>query len=322
MNLSIVISTTNCYEYLEKCLRSIEETITGIEYEIICADNNSSDGTVAKVRQHFPKVHMIALDDNTGFAFSTNKGLEVAQGKHVLVLNPDTVLLGDAVKKSMDFLDENPEAGVVAVKLLNEDGSLQPSLTSFPTLWNYFLESTFLYLLFGKSKIINAYFPEDFGYDEVKEIDVVKGCYMLIRKEILDKVGHFDTRFWMYTEEVDLCYRIRLDGWKIYYIPDAQIIHFGGRSTLPQHARMFVEMHKTKLFYHLKYFGKTKAFVAFFLLFIGIIPRLAIWFIADILYKIGLIKGHRDLKIKLRNYAAAARWYLTRGFGYLVKQKV
>lgn len=229
--LSIIIASWNTEKYLAGCLRSLFEQKTSFNFEVIVVDNASKDKTVGMVMNQFSQVKLVANDKNLGFAKANNQGLETAQGEFILLLNPDTIVLPDTLEKTVKYLQENKEIGVLGCKLLDEDKTIQPSVRRFPTLKSQILILLKLHYLFPKAKSLQNYFAADFDYNKIQEADQIMGAFMLIRKEVISEFGLFDERFYVWFEEVDFCRRIKESKkWKIVYYPEAEIIHLGGKS--------------------------------------------------------------------------------------------
>jgi len=235
INLSIIIVNYNVKEFLEQCINSIFSAIKNINCEIIVVDNNSFDGSVEHINKKFgndPRIKIIASEINLGFAKANNLGVKNATGKYILILNPDTILKEDTIDKTIEFYEKKSDAGIVTCKLIMTNGKLDLACRrSFPT------PSVALYRILGLSKI----FPKSrtFGKynltflyeDDVNEVDSVAGAFMLIKKVIYDEVNGFDEEYFMYGEDIDLCFRIKKLGYKIYYYPETSIIHYKGEST-------------------------------------------------------------------------------------------
>lgn len=215
MDLSIIIVSFNTRELLADCLHSIFSQ-KGTEFEVWVVDNASSDESAQMVKKEFPQVRLIENRENLGFSGANNLAIKKAQGQFLFLLNSDTILKGQALAKILDFFDENPEAGVVGVKILNSDGSPQESVGKFYNLINTFL------MLFGVERMgLMRSSP-----DETKEVDWVSGAALALRKEILPKVGLLDENFFMYMEEVEWCFRAKLAGFKIFFYPQARVVHY------------------------------------------------------------------------------------------------
>ncbi|MDQ3683619.1 MAG: glycosyltransferase family 2 protein [Bacteroidota bacterium] len=238
----------------------MQKAIAGLASEIIVVDNNSIDDSISYLQPLFPKVFFIINERNEGFAKACNKGLHEAKGKYVLFLNPDTILAEDVIKKAVMFFNQHADAGALGVRMIDGGGNfLKESKRSFPS------PLTSLYKLFGfarmfpRSKFFSRYHLGHLNEKENYEVDVLAGAFMMIKKEVLDKVGSFDETFFMYGEDVDLSYRIQQAGFKNYYVSEAAIIHFKGESTKKgtlNYVRMFYNA--MRIFVR-KHYGGTKA---------------------------------------------------------------
>lgn len=230
MDLSIIIVSWNTGDLLKKCLQSIYQNQAGLSIEIFVVDNNSSDETVAMIRKEFPLIKLIVNDKNLGFAQANNQALSLAHGKYVLLLNPDTEILNNSLEKAVDFMENHPEVGALGSKILFGDKSLQPSVRRFPTFLAIFLLLIKAPRFFKKIKSLDKYLCLDFDYSRLQAVDQIMGAFILIPKKVFDKIGFLDERFFLWFEEVDLCYRIKKTGQQIIYNPDIEIIHYGGQS--------------------------------------------------------------------------------------------
>jgi len=231
LKLSIVIVSWNVRDDLAKCIRSIEENAPRDDFEVIVVDNASTDGTAEMVRSDFPGTTLIVNSANRGFAAANNIGIEKSRGLYVLLLNPDTIAHPGSLDALVGFMDDNEDVGVCGPKLLNEDGSTQPSTRRFPTLRGVLHCHTifrFIPVFRGHYK---KWFMKDFKYDRQRDVDQVMGAALMARRSIVEELGRMDEAFFMYYEEVDLCYRVKQAGWRIVFVPDAVITHSGGRST-------------------------------------------------------------------------------------------
>jgi GT2 family glycosyltransferase len=258
MHLSIVIVNYNTCNLLRDCLHSVYGSKADFGYEVIVVDNFSPDDSVAMVRQEFPQAYLIASDINGGYAYANNLGLAEAQGRYVLLLNPDTVLPPTALGDVLDFMEEHPDAGVAGPKLVLADGSLDLACRrSFPTLDVAFYRLMGLSKRYPNSPRYNRY---NLGYldpDEVAEVDSVVGAFMLMRREALDQAGFFDERFFMYAEDIDLCYRIKVNhGWKIYYNPAVVVTHYKSRATVKRWVPMTIQFYRAMWLFHQKHYAQ------------------------------------------------------------------
>ncbi|HID95340.1 MAG TPA: glycosyltransferase [Candidatus Latescibacteria bacterium] len=232
MDLSIVIVNYNVKSFLRQALRTIVDASRGLETEIFVVDNGSSDGSAEMVSELYPGVQLIQNRQNVGFARANNQALRRCQGRYILLINPDTIVRQDTLVTMVRFLDEHPEAGAAGCKILNPDGTLQLACRrGFPTPGAAFFKITGLSRLFPKSSRFARYNLTYLDPDQVHEVDALSGSFMVVRREALDGVGLLDETFFMYGEDLDLCYRIKEAGWKIFYVPETEIIHFKGEST-------------------------------------------------------------------------------------------
>ncbi len=244
MKLSIVIVNYNVKYFLEQCLLSAKKAIKGLEAEFFVVDNCSSDNSIAYLKSRFPFVNFIENVDNLGFAKANNQAIRLCKGEYILLLNPDTVVGEHVLENVCRFMDEHPESGGVGVKMINGEGAFLPeSKRGFPSPWTSFCKIFGLSFLFPKSKIFGKYHLKYLDENQLHEIDVMAGAFMMIRKETLDKCGLLDETFFMYGEDIDLSYRITLAGYKNYYLPES-IIHYKGESTKKD------KIHYVKIFYH------------------------------------------------------------------------
>jgi len=238
MHLSIIIVTWNSERFIRNCLDSILQNGWELHPEIILVDNNSSDQTVKIVEENYPRVNIVRNKDNLGYAKANNQGIENSQGEYLLLLNPDTEVLENSLILMIQFMQENPRTGALGPQLLNPDGTIQPSCREFPTYATLLWEFSGLSRLFPKSKILGHWRMGYFDFDQIREVDQPMGSCLLLRRGTLEEIGIFDQDFPMFFNDVDLCYRIRKAGWKIFFFPDAQILHHKGASTRQVKRRM------------------------------------------------------------------------------------
>ncbi|NLD50181.1 MAG: glycosyltransferase family 2 protein [Clostridiaceae bacterium] len=233
MKLSIIIVNYNTELLLKQCIESVFNSIKGIEYEIIVVDNDSKDNSVKMLRTSFPYVRCIENKFNAGFAKANNQGYKVSNGKYILLLNSDTIVLEDAINKLVNFIEKNKEVGVVGPRLLNQDLTLQlPCRRGFPKLINSFAHFSGLSKLFSKSNVFGSYNMTYMDDSKSHEVDAVSGACLLISRYIIEKVDCLlDEEYFMHFEDIDLCYRVKKNGWKIYYIHDSEVIHLKGQSS-------------------------------------------------------------------------------------------
>jgi N-acetylglucosaminyl-diphospho-decaprenol L-rhamnosyltransferase len=228
---SVVVVTYNALPWIEQSIESVQDE------EVVVVDNGSTDGTVDVVRELFPQARLIERE-NLGLASGWNAGMAVVTGRYFLLLNADAWLTVGSLARLVEFADAHPEAAVVGPKLLNTDGTLQRSVRGFPTLWRLATEYFFLRKLAPSSQLLNAFYAGGFEHDEEREVEVVMGACMLVRREAVEQVGPLDEAFFLFSEETDWCYRFEQAGWKVIFFPGAECVHVGGAS---HGGRMFRE---------------------------------------------------------------------------------
>jgi N-acetylglucosaminyl-diphospho-decaprenol L-rhamnosyltransferase len=264
VDLSIVILSWNVRDLLRQCLESVASgrplsaNHPLLVTEIIVVDNASSDGSVEMVHAEFPAVRLIANQTNRGYTGGNNDGIAAATGRYVMILNPDTRVLDDALAAMVAYADAHPDVGVVGPQLLNPDGGVQSSRRRFPTLMTGLFESTWLQPLAPRD-VLRRYYMLDQPDDTIQEVDWLFGACFLVRREVIQQVGVLDEDFFMYSEEMDWCRRIRQAGWKVVYLPEAQVIHYGGRSSDQVAAQRHVYFQTSKVRYFRKHHGALTA---------------------------------------------------------------
>lgn len=267
-DLSVVIVTFNAIKHIENCLESIYKTTPLSLIEIIVSDNNSTDGTLALIRQKFPMVRLIENSCNIGFGPANNRGAEHCNGNYILFLNDDTIVLEESLTKLIKFMDDHQDVGAMGPKLLNQDLSLQPSMSKYPSVWRNIVYALFpgAYLLNNEKvrnflSMFSSRFRSNLGrygsHDKACDTDFPKGACLLVRRSVIEQVGLFDENIFFFSEEAELCYRIKKKGWRVVFYPDAQVIHLGGSSSgrevdkIP--GRRFIQKHKSNLYFFEKH---------------------------------------------------------------------
>ena len=246
-DLSIIIVSYNVRDLLRECLRSVAASAArspGLTVETWVVDNASTDGSAEMVAAEFPEARLVAQRSNPGFAAANNVALRRATGRHLLLLNPDTVVRGDTLGATVRFLDANPRAGGVGAKLLNPDGSRQPSCFRFPPLPMAFLDFFPINHRLTSSRLNGRYPTRDDS--RVYPIDHPLGAFFAVRREAFEMVGYLDEGFFMYCEEVDWARRIWKAGFPIWYLPTTEVVHYGGQSAKQARNRMYVELYRSR----------------------------------------------------------------------------
>ena len=225
--ITIIIVNYNTQHLLSRCLEAVADNLKQINGKVIIVDNCSKDDSVNYIRQHFNDVQLITNDKNIGFGRANNQAIAEIEGDYILLLNTDAFLSSNTISDTLRTMEANPKVGILGVKLTGEDGELQPSCRYFPTLTNVFFIKTGLDKLFPQVQLVDN---KNWDATHTQECDWVPGCYYLIRKSVIDQIGLFDPRYFMYYEEVDHCLRAKKAGWKVLYYADTAVIHLGGES--------------------------------------------------------------------------------------------
>jgi len=277
MDISVAIVNWNTKDLLRQCLSSVFENLDGLQAEVIVVDNGSSDGSAQMVRRGFPRARLVEARQNLGFARASNLAYMQSSGRYFLLLNSDTVVLPGALSSLMSFLDSHPPAGAVGSKLLNPDGTLQRSCSPFPTPLTELFDALYLSKFFPRSKLFGRFAMSHWGFDSTEQVDFAGGSCLLLRRHALDQIGLLDEGFFMYSEEADLCYRLKAAGWKVFYLPDASVIHYGGQSARLDVNRTSVELCRSKHRFMGKHYGRLSALLYRAVVILSAAARLAAW---------------------------------------------
>lgn len=279
-DLSIIILSYNTKELTLNCINSAIRNVRDVDYEIIVVDNASSDGSLSALEElsrklkkfgnkvstkkpvsprelFVPELKLIKNKNNLGFSKANNQGIKIAEGRYILFLNSDTIFKDSFLREMIDWMDENPKIGIASCALENTDGSMQGTGGYFPYLWRVFAWMFFLDDLPVVDRVIKPFHPmhtqsafykgEKF-YGKERELDWVTGAFLMVKGKVIEEIGPFDENFFMYTEDVDFCYRAKSKGWKVYYNPRWRIVHFGGASSAREFP-IIKEYEMIKVFY-------------------------------------------------------------------------
>jgi hypothetical protein len=267
-DLSVIVVNYNTGYLLKRLFSALDAARCALRVQIIVVDNASRDDSVAILRAKYPDVEVIANQTNVGFGRANNQALPFARGRYVLLLNTDAFVSQDTLKKTIGFMDKNPQCGILGVKLVGENGELQPCCRYFPTPWNVFLTRTGLDRIMRGSRLVD---DMEWDHGSVRDCDWVPGCYYLVRREVIDRVGLFDSRFFLYFEEVDHCRAARSDGWTVTFYPFTSVVHIGGESARTQESltsagqQISALQVESELLYFRKHFGPWGLLSAIFL---------------------------------------------------------
>ena len=253
MDLSIVIVGWNAKHYLELCLQSLADAPPRRSMEVLVVDNASSDGSAEMIEARFPDVKVIKSPENLGFSRGNNLGIRQCKGRYIALVNPDVIVFPGCLDGLADFLDENPKVGNVGPRVLNPDLTMQSTCRRFPTLWNNFCSATSLASRFKGSRFFAGEHMFYFPHDRRLAVDVLVGCFSMIRREAFDAVGLLDEGLFMYGDDVDWCRRCWNAGWEVVFYPGAQAIHDRGKITASYPVRFAVAQQRSVIYYWKKH---------------------------------------------------------------------
>jgi hypothetical protein len=277
-DVSFSITNYNTKDFLGSCVDSVIKGVKGFSYEIIVVDDASSDGSAAMIREKYPQVKVIENEINKGYVRSNNIGIRASSGRCIMSLNSDTVVLVGSIDKIISFLDNDPDAGAAGPKLLNSDGSIQfQARRGFPSPLNSLFYFSGLSKLFPNNKSIGGYLLSYLDDRATVEVDSLCGAAMIVKRDIIDKVGLMDESYFMYGDDIDWCYRIKQAGWKVYYFPEAEVIHYGGRGGSRRRSyRNIFEFHRAMAVFYGKHYAKRYLFLVNWTVYAGIWLKCAV----------------------------------------------
>jgi GT2 family glycosyltransferase len=301
VDISFIIVNWNTRDILINCLNSIYKTAGDIDYEVCVVDNNSTDGSQEAIRKRFPEVNLIENNTNTGFAHANNQALEIMQGRFALLLNSDAILQEGAARSLLSFMNDFPGAGIAGAQLLNDDGSKQNSIDNFPSLETE---------VFNKS-ILRFFFPNKYpgkgkSYQSPIEVDSVIGACMMVREEAMGEVCILDEDYFIFLEETDWCFRMHENGWKVYHVPDARVIHLSGHSKRKSPWESQIEYYKSLYMF----FRKNRGGVPYIILRILKPFKILINLILNIFGNLITLFQNERLRNRLLKYHKLLIWHI------------
>ena len=267
--LSVIVASHNARDYIERCLEAL--SVRG--HDLVVVDSASSDGTAEFVRERFPEVRLVALTENRGYGAALNEGIAITDARYLLLMNGDAWPTAGGVEELLEFAERQQGAGVVGPKLLNPDGTLQPSVRDFPTRWRLATEYLFLRWFAPRSRALNAFYAAGFDHRSVRDAEFLVGAVLLVRRDVVHEIGPFDTSFFMFNEEVDFCYRVREASWRVVFYPGAEFVHVGGASTRLDWSRMYREQLRSHIRFLAKHRGERQGEQARRLLLVAMVLR-------------------------------------------------
>lgn len=303
-SISVIIVVWNAKRYVLECLDSLQKYCGNICTEVIVVDNASTDGTPELVAQLYPDFKLIRNPENYGFAKANNIGISQSTGAYICLVNSDVVFTDDCISPLTNHLADHPDIAMVGPKMLGPDGAVRRSTMRFPTIWNSYSRALGLDLIFPHSSLWGGLLMADFDHQRTLPVEVLNGWFVVVRREVIEQVGLLDTRFFMYGEDIDLCYRIRKAGHGIVFFADAAAIHYGGSSSAGAPVRFNTEMLRANLQYWRKHHGwlsQQLFLVSLVVFYLGRVLGLALGYLC--------LPAHRlNLDFKLKRSVAGLRW--------------
>lgn len=281
VDVSVVVVSWNLLDLLRNCLEHIRCHHGSLSIETIVVDNGSSDGAVEMIERDFPEVRLIRNESNLGFSHASNQGMEVATGRYIILLNNDALLFKDALPRLVQFMDSHPDAGSCGPRVINRDGTLQVRSKGFYPSIPRALSQFFIPRFWGLGSRANAFYISD-DSTEVREVDWLCGCALMARREAVEAVGLLDEEVFMclgysYCEDIDWCYRMSHAGWKVMYVPEAVVLHYGGE-TMKKLKGKVVAAHAIGLMnFFSKYHGRSSSLVFKLIISVGYAVKAVGW---------------------------------------------
>ena len=284
---SICIVTYKARDYLRDCLNSIYQAPPQKPFEIIVVDNRSEDGTIEMLQADFPQVRYAVEEKNEGYTRPMNRALRMGAGRYLIQLNPDTLVHPGTFDRLDCFMEAHPQAGIVTPKVLNRDGTMQKQCRrSAARPWDTFTYFSGLSRAFPKSRRFAGYLMTYMPEDEVCEAEAVSGSFMMIRREVVAQIGYLDDMFFAYQEDSDFCFRAREAGWQVYYVPDAQIVHYGGEGgSKVQVYRSIYQWHRSYFNYYRKHLARDYFFLLNWVMYLLTAGKLGLALLSALLRK-------------------------------------
>ena len=309
ITVSVIIVSWNARDYLNQCLRSLSSKVCRYPMEIIVVDNASSDGSAECVEREFPHVQLIRTGSNLGFGKANNIGISRSSGQYVCLVNSDVKVLPDCITRLVDYCEQHPTVGMVGPRIIGGDGKLQRSCRGFPGVWNSFCRALALDSIFPRCKWFNGFLLYHWPQDSLRQVDMLTGCFWLVRRQALAQVGLLDERFFMYGEDMDWSKRFWLKGWPLTFIPSAEAIHYGGASSANAPVRFYIERHRADLQYWRKHHSPPAVFCFFLICCLHLVLR-------AIGYSLAFVIKSQERVIcgsKVKRSVACLKWMLGDG---------
>jgi GT2 family glycosyltransferase len=308
--VSVIIVSWNARKYLLQCLASLTDQACRYPMEIIVVDNASSDGSADAVAGSYPDVRLIRNPENVGFAKANNIGVAVSTGRYVCFVNSDVKVLPDCISRLVEYCEEHAEVGMVGPRILGGNGNLQRSCHGFPGVWNMFCRALALDSTFPRIKMFTGYCLSYWAQDSLRPVDILSGCFWLVRREALNQVGLLDEAFFMYAEDMDWCKRFWAHGWPVVFVPSAEAVHYGGASSSNSPVRFYIERQRADLQYWRKHHSRLAVACFFAISCLHVSLRAAGYSIA-VIFK----RSARQLyQYKVKRNVSCLRWLISSSF--------
>jgi GT2 family glycosyltransferase len=256
LDVTVIIPSWNAKGFLQECIKSIIRETIHYRIKIIVVDNASTDGSPEMVKDQFPQIKLIINKENLGFAKACNIGMGLAKGKYIVIVNSDVIVGNECIDRMFKYMEKHSEIGILGPKILGQDGMVQRSCMGFPTLWNSFCRALALDTIFPRAKLFGGQLMTYWSHNSIRSVDIINGCFWMVRQEALKQVGLLDESFFMYSEDKDWCKRFTNAGWEVVFFPDAEAIHYGGGSSLNDPIRFYIEMQRADLQCWKKHHGR------------------------------------------------------------------
>lgn len=305
-DVSVIIVSWNAKQHLLRCLESLTDTAGVFSQEIIVVDNASSDGSPEAVTRQFPQVALMRSSENIGFARANNIGIRQSTGRYICLVNSDIILMDGCIEALTEFMDERHAVGIAGPRILNPDRTLQPQCQHFPSIWNHLCQTLGFNKLFPKSAFFSEPFMKYWAHDVERKVDVLSGCFLMVRREAIDQVGLLDEDFFFCGEDIDWCKRFHEAGWNVVFYPGAEAIHVGGASSANAPIKFFLDMQEADVLYWKKHHGRATAWVYRMIVLLRHVLRVT----ARACQYLVCPSRRKVLGFKLRRSAACVRWAL------------
>jgi len=307
VTVSVIIVSWNARDYLRKCLASLSSNVCQFPMEIIVVDNASSDGSPDYVESEYPNVRLIRNAENMGFAKANNIGVSISSGDYLCFVNSDVEVLPDCITRLVNYCEEQPEAGMVGPLIIGGDGQLQRSCRGFPSVWNMFCRALALDRIFRNCKLFTGYSLGYWPQNSLRSVDILTGCFWLVRRQAMEQVGLLDESFFIYGEDMDWCKRFWIKGWQVVFVPSAKAIHYGGASSSNAPVRFYIERQKADLQYWKKHHSGPAVACYLMISYLHMFLRLTGYSFVLLFNPAGIIEQH-----KVKRSWACLKWIFSR----------